>query len=117
MASCHAKHQQQQEMLASLAVETSRQRTIRILLFLASRLGRREQQGVCFNMPFDRQELSELVGTTVETLIRGLSQLRKEGHFQERGGVVTLTRPKELANELASFSGCGCHAMVEVGAY
>ena len=107
LASCHAKHKQQREMLASMAVETVRQRTIRILLFLASRFGKRIGNEVFFTMPFDRQELSELVGTTGETVIRSLSQLRREGYFSESGATVTLTRPGELAKELAAITGCG----------
>lgn len=106
LASYQAKHRQQREMLASLVVETVRQRTIRILLFLASRFGKKIGPDLRFIMPFDRNELSELVGTTGESLIRSLSQLRKDGYFSESGEVVTLLHRHAMARELVSISGC-----------
>lgn len=106
LAVCQGKRDQQQEMLTSLALETVRQRTCRMLLEIASRLGRRADVGVVFTMPFDRREFSELVGSTLETTIRSLSELRREGLYRQDGDTVTLPAPEALARKTGPASFC-----------
>ncbi|MCA9790755.1 MAG: Crp/Fnr family transcriptional regulator [Candidatus Eremiobacteraeota bacterium] len=101
LATCCAKFRQQQEMMASLAVEKVRQRTARILLTIAGKLG--DAQGGCieFPLPFSRQVLSELIGTTVESTVRALSDMRKDGLVSEENGRMTLLRPDCIRQSLA----------------
>lgn len=75
---CQEKMRQQRQMLVGMAVERAEQRAARILLLLATRLGQRTAAGVKTPMVLDRQEFSELIGTTVETAIRVLSRMRKD---------------------------------------
>ncbi|MGE0487949.1 MAG: Crp/Fnr family transcriptional regulator [Vulcanimicrobiota bacterium] len=105
LATCCAKFRQQQEMLASLAVEKVRQRTARVLLAIASKLG--DAQGGCieFPLPFSRQVLAELIGTTVESTVRALSEMRKDGLVRENNGRMTLLRPDCIRQSLAVVGG------------
>lgn len=80
---CQEKMRQQRQMLVGMAVERAEQRAARILLLLMTRLGERTPKGLRAPMVLDRQEFSELIGTTVETAIRVLSRMRKDGIILE----------------------------------
>ena len=65
--------------LKDMAGERVDQRVSRILLMLSSRLGP--------TLPFTRQEIAEMAGTTTETTIRVMSRLRQ-------GGIIRSVRSK-----------------------
>lgn len=97
---CRLKTRQQREMMTGMALERAEQRAARALLVLAARLGARAVNGVRLPMILSRTEFSEMIGTTVETAIRVLSRLRKDGMVEERDGeMVILDEPalRELA--------------------
>jgi CRP/FNR family transcriptional regulator len=54
-------------------------RSARLFATLAERLGRRQDGGIFVPLPLSRQEIADLVGTTVETAIRIMSRWHKEG--------------------------------------
>ncbi|HXE72995.1 MAG TPA: Crp/Fnr family transcriptional regulator [Candidatus Nitrosotenuis sp.] len=99
---CQEKMRQQRRMMVGMAVERAEQRAARALLLLASRLGVRGSEGVRAPMVLDRQEFAEFIGTTVETAIRVLGRLRKEGLIQEKGHQF-LIRDEEALIELAGL--------------
>ena len=68
-----------QGRLIDFAGERVEQRLARVLLMLASKLGP--------SLPFTRQEIADMAGTTVETAIRFISRLKD-------GGIVRSTRGK-----------------------
>ncbi len=80
---CQAKMRLQRQMLVGMAVERAEQRAARALLLLAERLGVPTPKGLKTRMVLDRQEFSELIGTTVETAIRILSRMRRAGIIRE----------------------------------
>ena len=80
---CQEKMRLQRQILVGMAVERAEQRAARALLLLAERLGRRTPEGLLTPMVLDRQEFSEMIGTTVETAIRVLSRMRKDGILYE----------------------------------
>ena len=53
-------------------------RTARLFATLAARLGQARDEGVFVPLPLSRQEIADLVGTTVETAIRVMSRWHKE---------------------------------------
>lgn len=63
---------------------TAESRAARILLTLAERMGVKEAGGLLVPLALTRQELADLLGTTLETAIRLMSRWQKEG--------VVLTR-------------------------
>ena len=53
-------------------------------------------------IPLTKHELAELAGTTVETAIRVLSQLKKQGVVTSSRGSTTIAKPDQL-RRLSSF--------------
>lgn len=73
--------------LRDLAGERVEQRLARTLLMLSAKLGP--------NLPFTRQELADMAGTTTETAIRILSQLKDRGIIRSvRGRIIILNETK-----------------------
>jgi CRP/FNR family transcriptional regulator, nitrogen oxide reductase regulator len=76
-----------QNRLRDLAGERVEQRLARMLLMLAAKLGD--------NLPFTRQELSDMAGTTTETTIRILSQWKDRGIIRSvRGHIIIVDETK-----------------------
>jgi CRP-like cAMP-binding protein len=73
-----------QNRLRDIAGERVEQRLARILLMLSGRLGS--------SLPFTRQEIAEMAGTTTETTIRALSRLKE-------GGIIRSTRGKIIISD------------------
>lgn len=71
-----------QEMLQSMATERVEKRVAHLLLRLSEEFGVKMNDRVLINMPLTRRELAEMVGTTIETTIRVLSRLTKEGYLR-----------------------------------
>ena len=76
-----------QSRLRDLAGERVEQRLASVLLMLSSKLG--------FTLPFTRQEIADMTGTTTETAIRVMSQLKDRGIIRStRGKVIILDEEK-----------------------
>ena len=76
-----------QSRLKDLAGERVEQRLATTLLMLSSKLGP--------TLPFTRQEIANMAGTTTETAIRVTSQLRKRGIIRSvRGKIIILDETK-----------------------
>ena len=76
-----------QTRLKDLAGERVEQRLARTLLMLSSRLGH--------TLPFTRQEIADMAGTTTETAIRVMSHLKERGIIHSvRGKVIILDEVK-----------------------
>lgn len=82
---CRAKMHFQRDMTVAMAVERVEQRAARVLVMLARRLGKPGAEGMELDFPLSRQDFSELIGTALETGIRALSSLRKQGLLRESG--------------------------------
>ena len=54
-------------------------RAARLFLTLAERMGRKSAEGTVISLALSRQELADLIGTTLETAIRLMSRWQKEG--------------------------------------
>ena len=76
-----------QDRLRDLAGERVEQRLARTLLMLSSKLGS--------HLPFTRQEIADMAGTTTETAIRVMSRLKDGGMIRSvRGKTVILDETK-----------------------
>jgi CRP/FNR family transcriptional regulator len=82
--------------MRALAVERVDVRLANILLKLCDKvgepIGEPAEEGTRINLPLSRQDLADMAGTTIETAIRVMSRLRKEGlvHTEAGGYVVVL---------------------------
>ncbi len=77
-----------QNRLRDLAGERVEQRMARLMLMLSAKLGG--------TLPFTRQELSDMAGTTTETTIRLLSQWKARGIIRSVRGKITITDELKL---------------------
>ena len=76
-----------QNRLRDLAGERVEQRLARTLLMLNSKLGS--------TLPFTRQDIADMAGTTTETSIRFMSQLKNRGIIRStRGKIIIIDRDK-----------------------
>lgn len=57
---------------------SAEEKAARMFLTLAERLGQRDEESVFIPLPLSRQELADLLGTTLETAIRLMSRWQKE---------------------------------------
>ena len=85
--------QEMQERYRELVTEKVEQRIARVLLRLAGQSGKRVEAGVLIELPFSRQDLAEMAGTTLYTVSRILSAWEKQGLITSGRERVTLTNP------------------------
>ena len=81
-----------QNRLNALAGERAEQRVARTLLMLSSKLGQ--------SLPFTRQEIADMSGTTIETTIRVMSRMKRGEIIRSRRGrtdILDETRLKLLS--------------------
>ena len=67
------------EMVRRLSAQPVEQRLAYTLLQLAVKLGEEREMGTLIQMPLSRADLAGMVGTTVETASRIMSQFQKDG--------------------------------------
>jgi len=84
------------ETLKNIALERVEARIVSLLLKLAENLGRQTDEGILIDMRLSRQDIADMVGTTVETAIRTMTRFRKSGLIREVDGRVLITDPKGL---------------------
>ena len=92
-----------QETIKSMAVERVERRIARILLKLAATTGSSSEDGIIIELPLTRQDIAEMVGTTVETAIRTMSKFRKRGLVQTKRGRVIILDPHQLVRIAEEF--------------
>ncbi|MDX9993015.1 MAG: Crp/Fnr family transcriptional regulator [Anaerolineales bacterium] len=85
--------QEMQDRYRESVTEKVEQRIARVLLRLAGQTGKRVEQGVRIELPFSRQDLAEMAGTTLYTVSRTLSAWEKQGLIATGRERVTLTHP------------------------
>lgn len=88
------------EALKSIALEKVESRMASLLMKLADKAGRQTPEGLLIDMKLTKQDLAEMVGTTVETSIRTMSKFSKAGILHSRSGKIVITdieRLKSLA--------------------
>jgi len=84
------------EMLKSIALEKVESRIAALLIKLADKAGEKTAEGILINMNLTRQDIAEMVGTTVETSIRTTSRLSKSGIISSRAGKIVIKNLERL---------------------
>ena len=90
-----------QNVIKGMAVERVEHRIAELLLKLVEKVGRRDAEGVRIGIPLTRQEIADMVGSTVETTIRVLSRFTKAGWIETRGRSLVLKDLDALRAALA----------------
>ena len=78
------------EMLKNIATERVERRIASLLLKLSEKIGVDADGYRKIDFPLTRQEISEMVGTTVETCIRTMSKFQKQGMVKSSGGRIMI---------------------------
>jgi CRP/FNR family transcriptional regulator len=84
-------------MLKNLATERVEKRIAFLLLKLSEKAGVSDKGFKKINFPLTRQEIAEMVGTTVETCIRTMSKFQKQGMIKSSNNRI-LIRVDALKN-------------------
>ena len=85
-----------QEIVKQLSAYTAEQRVASALLRLAGKLGEARGQGVLIQLPFSRQDLAAMTGSTIETVSRVMSRFAEEGWVKTGRKWVTIMDTKSL---------------------
>ena len=86
--------------LVELAYEPVEQNLIRLLIILMERFGKPIKEGISLEMALSRQELAELLGVHLDTVIHELSRFREQGVIALSDHKIVIKDPERL-RELA----------------
>ncbi|MBK8047582.1 MAG: Crp/Fnr family transcriptional regulator [Anaerolineales bacterium] len=103
------RNQEMQHRYQELLTERVDQRLARALLRLAETAGERVESGVLLTIPFTREDLAELTGTTLFSVSRTLSAWEQVGLVEtERGRIVvrSLEGLRDFANVPEPMPSC-----------
>lgn len=91
------------ETLKNIALGRVESRIAALLLKLADRVGSARDDGVMvIGMKLTKQDIAEMVGTTVETSIRIMSRLKKAGIIEDDGGRIAIRSREKLKSVVNS---------------
>ena len=85
------------DSLKNIALERVESRIAALLLKLAGKVGVETKAGTLIDMRLTKQDVADMVGTTVETSIRTFSKFKKQGLVGERDGRFVILNKDGLA--------------------
>ncbi len=89
------------DSLKNIALERVEARIAALLLKLAGKVGVETKNGLLIDMRLTKQDVADMVGTTVETSIRTFSKFKKDGLVTDEDGKFVIKNRKAL-EELSS---------------
>lgn len=78
------------ETLKNIAIEKVESRIAALLIKLADKAGIKVDNSIVIDLKLTKQDIAEMVGTTVETSIRTMSKFKKIGIVSEKGGRIVI---------------------------
>jgi CRP/FNR family transcriptional regulator len=84
------------ETLKNIALEKVEARIASLLIKLSEKSGEKSAEGLVINMKLTKQDIAEMVGTTVETSIRTMSKLTKAGLVAAKSGKIIIRDLEKL---------------------
>jgi CRP-like cAMP-binding protein len=88
------------EMMMSLVASNVEKRIAALLLGLCEKHGSQTAQGIRINLRLTRQDIADIVGTTVETTIRVMSKFRKQGILTTEWKHIAVISKEKLSRLL-----------------
>ncbi len=67
-----------------------------VVVKLSYKAGEKTPEGVIINIKLTKQDIAEMVGTTVETSIRTMSKLSKAGIISSKAGRIVIINLEKL---------------------
>jgi CRP/FNR family transcriptional regulator len=89
------------DSLKNIALERVEARIAALLLKLAAKIGSETKEGLVIDMRLTKQDVADMVGTTVETSIRTFSKFKKQGLLADKNGKIVI-KDKDGLEELSS---------------
>ena len=89
------------DSLKNIALERVEARIAALLLKLSRKVGVSTKDGLLIDMRLTKQDVADMVGTTVETSIRTFSKFKKEGLVTDSGGKIVI-KDKDGLEEYSS---------------
>lgn len=83
--------------IIEMSTQHVEQRIARALLRLINQSGRQVEQGIEINFPITRKDVSEMTGTTLQTVSRLLSSWEKNGLVASKRKKIIISNPHRLA--------------------
>jgi CRP-like cAMP-binding protein len=84
------------DSLKNIALERVEARIAALLLKLSNKVGVETNEGLLIDMRLTKQDVADMVGTTVETSIRTFSKFKKEGIVSDFDGKFIIKNIKSL---------------------
>lgn len=84
------------DTLKNIALERVESRIAALLLKLADKTGEEKDKTILINMRLTKQDIAEMVGTTVETTIRVMSKFKKSGFIDDKDGKILIKNLEAL---------------------
>ena len=78
------------DSLKNIALERVEARIAALLLKLSNKVGVETKEGVLIDMRLTKQDVADMVGTTVETSIRTFSKFKKQGFVMDKDGKIII---------------------------
>lgn len=78
------------DSLKNIALERVEARIAALLLKLGNKIGVETEEGLLIDMRLTKQDVADMVGTTVETSIRTFSKFKKEGLVADSDGKIII---------------------------
>lgn len=85
------------DSLKNIALERVEARIAALLLKLSGKVGVEIREGLLIDMRLTKQDVADMVGTTVETSIRTFSKFKKQGLVTDRDGKFVIRNREGLA--------------------
>jgi len=86
------------DTLKNIALERVESRIASLLLKLSKKAGRKTPDGILIDLRLTKQDIAEMVGTTVETSIRTMSKFKRSGIVAEKSGKILIKDPERLSS-------------------
>lgn len=84
------------DSLKNIALERVEARIAALLMKLSGKVGVETKEGLLIDMRLTKQDVADMVGTTVETSIRTFSKFRKQGLVADADGKIIIKDQKGL---------------------
>jgi CRP-like cAMP-binding protein len=84
------------EATKNIALEKVGSRIAALLLKLSEQMGTDTPEGREIGLKLTKQDIAEMVGTTVETSIRTMSRFKRDGLIKEMAGKIIIINPSGL---------------------
>lgn len=86
------------ETAKNIALEKVASRIASLLIKLADQTGTKTENGMELGIKLTKQDIAEMVGSTVETSIRTMSSFKKQGYIKEEAGKIIIIDPSGLGS-------------------